>query len=109
MSLNINQFAQTTVQGDLDLQFDGSVITCQVDSSQATALVPGQAVKLTTTSGGVPKVVGLAGNTDASFGFVCYNLKDANYPAYANVEIAQFGSAMWMTAGGAIARGASVE
>lgn len=110
MTLNINQFAQTTVQGELDLESNGgNVVSCQVDAAQSTALVAGQAVKLATTAGGVPKVIALAANTDAPFGFVVRNLKDQSFPAGAAVEIALFGSIMHMTAGGAIARGASVE
>lgn len=106
---NINQFAQTTVQGQIDLEFAGSVVSAQVDAAQATALVAGQAVKLATTNGGTPKVIGLAANTDQSFGFVVRNLKDANFPALARCEVAMFGSVMYMTSGGAITRGASVE
>jgi Uncharacterized conserved protein (DUF2190) len=110
MTLSPNQFSQTTVQGQLDLKSGGNnVVSCQVDAAQATPLVAGQAVKLATTAGGVPKVIALAANTDQPFGFVSRNLKDQNFPANAPVEIALFGSAMYMTAGGAITRGASVE
>lgn len=109
MALNQNQFKQTPIQGEMDQQVPGTVISCQVDSSQATALVAGQPVKLVDNAGGVPKVVSLAADTDASFGFVVYNLKDAEYAAYARCEIAIKGSIMTMTAGAAIARGAKVE
>jgi hypothetical protein len=109
MSLNVNQFAMQTVQGAPDLQFHGSVISAQVDAAQATALVPGQAVKLATTAGGLPKVIGLAANTDASFGFVLRNFKDASFAAKSNLEIALINSVMWMTAGAAITRGAKLE
>lgn len=109
MTLNINQFAQTTVQGQMDLEFQGSVITCQVDAAQETSLIAGQAVKLATTGGGVPKVISLAADTDASFGFVARNLKDAAFPANSAVEIAMINSVMYMTAGAAITRGAKVE
>ncbi len=109
MSLDINQFAQTPVQGMIDLSFQGSVISAQVGSAQATALVAGQAVKLATTAGGVPKVIGLAANTDVSWGFVLRNLKDANFPAFAAVEIALQNTVVWMTAGAAITRGAKLE
>lgn len=108
-SLNINQFSQTTVQGQMDLEFAGSVIAAQADAAVVTSLVAGQAVKLATTAGGVPKVIALGANTDQAFGFVARNIKDQNYPAGANLELAMFGSVMHMTAGGAITRGASVE
>ncbi len=106
---NPNQFEQTSVQGQLDLEYQGSVISAQVDAAQATALVAGQPVKMATTPGGLPKVVALAADTDVSFGFAARNPKDSDYAALERVEIAQFGSAMWMTAGAAIARGAQVE
>lgn len=109
MALNINQFKLSTVQGQLDMEVAGTVISAQVDAAQGTALVAGQAVKLATTSGGVPKVVGLAANTDQAFGFLTRNLKDQSDPAGAACEIAMFGSVMWMTAGAAITRGAAVE
>lgn len=109
MALNINQFAQTTVQGQLDLLFPGGVLSAQVDSTQATPLIAGQAVKMTTTSGGLPKFVALASNTDSTFGFVARNLKDASDAAYANFELAFTDSVMWMTSNAAIARNSNVE
>lgn len=109
MVQNISQFSQTPVQGEVDLSFHGSVISGQVDAAQVNALVPGQPVKLATTGGGVPKVIGLAANTDQSFGFIAYNLKDIAFPANAACEVAMFGTVMHMTTGGAITRGNSVE
>ncbi len=109
MALNINQFAQSTVQGQMDLLFNGSVISAQIDAAQSGSLVAGQPVKIATTAGGVPKVIALAADTDVTFGFIARNLKDSAFPASAPIELAQFGSVMWMTAGAAITRGASVE
>lgn len=110
MALNQNQFTLSPVQGMLDLQgFGSNVVSCIVDNAQATSLVAGQPVKLSSTAGGDPHVISLAANTDQTFGFIAYNLKDAAYPADARVEVALFGSIMHMTSGGAIARGASVE
>jgi hypothetical protein len=109
MAINPNMFAMETVQGQIDLSFHSSVITCEVSSSQATALLPGQAVKLEDSAGGLPKVLALATNADPSFGVVLRNLKDINFPAMARVEVALAGSVVYMTAGAAIARGAKVE
>lgn len=108
-ALNINQFDLAPVQGQLDLLGPTTVITGQVDAGQATALVAGQAVKMATTNGGVPKFVALTANTDKAFGFVCRNIKDVNDPTYSNFELAINDSIMWMTAGGVITRGANVE
>ncbi len=107
---NINQFAVTPVQGMTDLMWGGEgVITAQVKSDEAVALVAGQAVKLADVAGGPPVITALAANTDAPFGFVAYNLKDRTYPASSKVELALGGSVIYMTAGAAIARGAKVE
>lgn len=105
---NINSFAMTAYQGQVDLQYHGSVITAQVDSTQTGTLVAGQAVKLTTTAGGVPKVVGCTANDDPVWGFVTRNLKDASYAANAMLEIGLPGTVIYMTATGAITRDAKV-
>ena len=106
---NVNQFAQSAIVGQLDLRDHSNVITCQVDAAQATALVAGQFVKLATTSGGLPKIIATSANTDSSFGVVVRNLKDQNFPLLSQVEVAQFGSVIFLTSNGAIVRGASVE
>lgn len=110
MTLQQNQFSQTPVVGQIDL--DGgpeNVISCLVDHAQSTALVPGQFVKMATTAGGPPHVIAISADTDQSFGIACYNLKDASYPPDSKVEVALFGTVIWMNSGGSITRGASVE
>lgn len=110
MSLNINQFGQTPVQGQMDLSIGSSVISARVSPNQATALIAGQAVKLdTTVAGGSPAVKALAANTDVTFGFVVRNIKDASRPTNSNLELALNGSVMYMTAGAAITRGSKLE
>lgn len=105
--VNVNQFAMTAVQGQMDLQVPGTVISCQVDAAQVTALVPGQAVKLATTAGGVQKVIALAANTDYTFGFVARDSKDSSYAANTRLQVAINNSVMYMTAGALIARATS--
>jgi hypothetical protein len=110
MSLNQNQFSMISVQGDLDLQFTGGVISCRVSANQSGNLVAGQAVKMdTTVNGGAPALLGLAANSDQSFGFVIRTLKDQSFAPGNAVEIAIQGSVMQMTASGTITRGAKVE
>ncbi len=110
MALNQNQFAQTPIQGMVDLQgFGSNVISVAVSDNQVLPLVAGQPVKIENSAGGVPKVVALTANTDIPAGFIGYNLKDINYPADARAEMAMSGSVMYMTAGAAIARWANVE
>jgi hypothetical protein len=110
MTLNINQFNQSTVQGALDLKFGGAVVSCQIDVSSAGSLVPGTAVKVVDSAGGVPKVVEIAADTDEVFGFICYDQKQSNFDAYSPCEIALVngGACMFMTASAAIARNAVV-
>lgn len=109
-SLNQNQFAMIAVQGDLDLQYNGGVISAIVSSAQATPLVAGQAVKIdTTVSHGMIPILGLAANSDSTFAFVIRTLKDQSFPANQAVEIALQGSVMQMTSGATITRGDKLE
>lgn len=115
---NINSFAQTPVQGQMDLSFIGPVVTARVSNSQVTALIAGQAVKGDvatpgTAQDGVPPVLSLTNATDPAIGFVVRNIKDINAPANARIELAMDGACMYMTSdaanSGAIARFAPVE
>lgn len=108
MTQQINQFIQSEVKGSLDLTINPTIFSVQVDAAQATDLVPGQLVKLATTAGGIMKVVASSAATDAHFGVVRYNIKDASFPAGAVCEIAGEGSVVYMEAGAAITRGADV-
>ena len=112
MTLNqtMNQFNELPVLGQVDLGgFSSNVISARVDNAQATPLVAGQPVKLATTAGGVPSVVALSANSDATFGYVVYNVKDINYPANSKLEIAIEGTVEWLNSGGSITRGGAVE
>jgi hypothetical protein len=103
-----NQFRLSTEQGVIQ-NGNGIVFSARVGSAQASDIVAGQAVKYVDVAGELPSVVSLAANTDKSIGFVVYNAKDAVYKANNRLEIAQAGTVMKMTAGGAIAAGARVE
>lgn len=111
MSLNINQFAQTPIKGQLDLSVGiRSVISCQVDSSSAGGLVPGQAVKIVDTKGGIPNIVECSAASDDVFGFITYGIKDKQHAAGDKCEIAFFrGSVMMMESSAAISANASVS
>lgn len=108
-TLNQNQFAQQPVLGDLDLQYDGSVITAAAASSVATPFVAGQPVKIEDSAGGVPKMLALTSNGDQTFGFVIRNLKDVNVPAGQAFELALKDSVIWLVSDAAISRGSDVE
>lgn len=110
MSLNINQFALQAIKGQMDLGFETEIVSAQIDTSEAGTLVAGQAVKLVDSLGGVPKVIAVAANTDAVYGIIVMNIKNASFKALDSVEIATFKNAcMYMEASAAIARGANVS
>lgn len=103
-----NQFKQSVVQGQLDLRFNGETISCQIDASEAGTLVPGEAVKLVDSAGGIPKVEKIAADTDEIFGFINYDIKNADFKAEDACEVSRAGNIMHMTASAAIARGVEV-
>lgn len=103
-----NQFSQTPVTGMLDLAFSPNTIPCVVLSTEATALIPGQCVKLVDNTSGIPTVTAIAADTDNVFGVVAYNQKDPSFAAGDVVEIACDMDVIYMTASAAIARGAAV-
>lgn len=108
-TLNQNQFKPTPIQGQLDLMFNPNTISGQVYASEATALVPGQAVKIVDSDSGVPTVTTCTADTDDVFGFVNYNLKNPTFPAGTVLEISNFrGNVMYMTASAAISKNAKV-
>lgn len=109
MTLNINQFNQSTVAGEPDLQFPGSVVTARVSTNQVTALVAGQAVKVEDTTGPLPNVLATAALTDPVWGIVLRNLKDASFPALAALEIGRDNTVVYLTASAAISRGVPVQ
>lgn len=109
MAQTTNQFAQTPEVGDIDLAYQGQVMTAMIGTSVVGSLVAGQFVKMVDVAGGVPKVQPLAANTDATFGVLVRNLKDATFVANSRVEVAGRNAVIYVTAGAAIARGAKLE
>lgn len=109
MSQLQNQFNQSPIQGQLDLRFNPSTLSGELDVSSAGGLVPGQAVKMVDSSGGVPKFVECAADSDDVYGFINYDIKTQVFAAGDRVEVsAMRGNVMYMTASAAIARNAKV-
>lgn len=109
MALNINQFAQIPVQGELDLKFNTTVLSGEIASTENGTLVPGQAVVMADTAGGVPKFTAVASATDDIYGFISYDIKSQNFVAGDRIEVvAMRNGVMYMTASAAIARNAQV-
>lgn len=106
--LSPNQFAQSTYIGMVDLRFDGDTVSCQVASTQATALYPGQAVKMVDSADGVPKIVASAAASDETLGFINFDIKSVTFPAGSDCEISLSGNVMYLYSTAAIARGAQV-
>jgi hypothetical protein len=105
-----NQFQQSQVVGLVDLRVGSTnVIAAQVDSSVSSQIYPGQAVTIVAnTSGGIPKVAPSTSKADAVIGFAIFNVKDLKYVAGQNLEIALFGTVVWLYATGAITQFARV-
>lgn len=105
-----NQFTQTPEEGYLDLQTGlNNVLAVVHRTGETTPLIPAQAVKIVDSFTPVPAVEALDAVTEVPFGFVVRNMKDAEYPADARLEIARNGSVMHMVASAAIARGAKLQ
>lgn len=109
-SLLQNQFAQSPYVGVVDLRIGPTnVIACQVDVSVTGVLYPGQGVKIVAnTAGGIPKVAPVAANNDACIGFAAFNIKDLQYVAGQNLEVAMWGTVIWCYATGSVTQFARV-
>lgn len=106
---NQNQFAQSPNKGDLDMRFNPSSLSAQVDTTSAGGLVPAQAVMMVNSPGGVPKVVECAADTDDVYGFINYDLKSTTFEPLSKVELSALrGNFMYMQSSAAIARNAPV-
>ena len=105
-----NQFAQNTNVGLVDMKLGSTnVIAAQVAPSVSALVYPGQAVKIVAnTNGGIPQVQPISSKSDQAIGFVVFNIKDLAYSAGQNLEIALFGTVMWLFATGAVSQFAEV-
>lgn len=111
MTQTVNQFRPSTEKGILDLAANTNIIKCHVDPSSASTTISGATpVKLISGTGDRSIIVDvLAALTDEVFGFVIYNAVDNNPQANDKVNVAIDNSIMYMEAGAAIDRGATVE
>lgn len=107
-SQSSNQFAMTSILGNLDLRYNPDTVPAQIDNSEAGTLYAGQAVKLVDNAGGVPKVVACSANSDQVFGFINFSIKDKTFIAGSRAEISLDQNVMHLYATAAIARGAQV-
>ena len=111
MAQALNQFQQTAERGQVAyLNCDSFKMSAVVDSSEAGTLAAGDAVKIVTTSKGIPHVAKV-GNSDTScFGFVAFNaVKNDGIKAGDRIEVVFTGGFMYMIASDAINAGASLD
>jgi len=114
---NMNQFKQSTVVGELDLQTSANPAVFTVllsPESATTGMVPGEGVKLVDLGAsdfrGINPIVDVrALDADAIFGVKVFNTKKNSNVAGEVIQIAGKGAAIWLNAGAAILRGASVD
>ncbi len=109
--ININQFEQTPVRGQLDLQIERSgVLSGEISENEAGSLVAGDAVKLDTANTGlIPKFLKASASEDA-IGYLAYDVKQATVVKGDAVQVAFFGGpVMFMEAETALDPGVQVE
>ncbi|WP_299074743.1 DUF2190 family protein [uncultured Paraglaciecola sp.] len=106
---NINSFEQAPEKGSVDLSFHGSVVSARVKEGESAALTTGQGVQIVDNDNGIPDVTAMTADTQFAFGFITRNVKDVSYAAEKRCEVAMQGTAIYLEAGAAIARGANVE
>jgi hypothetical protein len=109
-SPNINQFKQSAIQGQLDLEVNTNTISVKIQDADPDArLVPGQCVKQVDSSEGVIVVQACDAASDDVFGVINFGGKRPTYKNGDFVEISYFkGNVMFMTSSAAIAAGANV-
>lgn len=113
-TININQFSQTPVRGQLDQQISRSgVVQGMVSAANTvTPIAAGDCVDLdpAVTTVGAPQFI-TALNTDVSFGYMIFDPKSSDVltPGFIQVAMRWVGPTIWLTAAGTIAAGALVE
>ncbi len=105
----MNAFAPTSeIKGRLDLDVNLNNFAGVVDTTQASALLPGDPVVIVTTSTGLPHFAKAAVG-GLVFGYVKWSAKKASYKAGDAVEVACGGDVMYMEANAATDAGAAVN
>lgn len=109
--ININQFEQTPVRGQLDLRIATSgVISGEVSVNEAGSILAGDPVKFDpATTGAIPQFLA-AGPTDNAIGYLVYDVKKATLVARDAMQVSYFGGpVMFMEAETALVPGVQVE
>ena len=111
MAKNLNQFQQTAERGQIALLTANSpVISAVVDSTETGTLKAGDAVKLVSTSVGIPHVVKCGVSDTTITGFVVFNpVKNDSIVANDRIEIATTGAFIYQVASTSIVAGAALD
>ena len=111
MAQNLNQFQQTAERGQIALLTANSpVISAVVASTETGTLKAGDAVKLVSTSAGIPQVVKCGVSDTTITGFVVFNpVKNDGIVKGDRIEIAITGAFIYQVASDAIQSGAAVD
>lgn len=105
---NLNSFAMSAIKGMIDSAFSSNVFPCYVDTGSTNTLLPGDAVKLTTTAGSVLMIDKCAAG-DIAIGYVIYNYRQESFTKGMAIDIAFGGTVMIGEASGSISRGNDLE
>lgn len=109
LSYKMNVFAPTEeVKGRRVLPANTEGLSGVVDESQTNALLPGDPVKIVSTSVGLPHFAKAAAG-DIIAGFVEWNVIRPSYPAGQICQISMADNVMYMEAGAAVNAGALVN
>lgn len=109
LAYEMNAFAPYQVaKGQLDLDVNLNNFAGLVDSTQTTALMPGDPVSIVGTSAGLPHYI-KAAEGSLVFGYVKWSAKQSSFKAGDMVEIASGGDVMYMEAGGALNAGIAIN
>lgn len=111
MAQSLNQFKQTVERGQVAyLNCDSFKMSAVVDSSEVGTLKAGDAVKIVTTSKGIPHIVKVGNSDTACFGVIVFNaVKNDGIVAGDRVEVAFTGAFIYMVASAAINAGAALD
>lgn len=104
-----NLFTMAPYLGMLDLRFNPESVSVEIDSTQATSIAAGTAVKIVDSVGGIPKVIACTANSDEVLGFINFDIKSQSFAAGDKCEISMAGNFMYLYSTGAIARGVQVS
>ncbi len=107
-SVSENVMQQTPFIGQLDLQLNFNTVAAQVDVSESSTLVAGQAVKIVDNTNGIPTVTKCSADSNEVFGFINFNPKQNRYIKGDRMQVSLKGNVMYMQSNAAISRGSRV-